>query len=69
MATENQEAVVSINGTRYNLSELSENARIQLNNLRIAEQEIARLRQQAAMIETARDTYARALSKALPEKG
>lgn len=69
MANENQDSVVNINGTRYNLNDLSEEARNQLFNLRTAEQEITRIKQQLSMIETARNAYARALSEALPKEG
>lgn len=45
-----QQQTVTIDGTEYNLTELSENARNQLHNLRVTDQEIARLQQQLAIV-------------------
>ncbi|MED5296057.1 DUF6447 family protein [Salinicola sp. LHM] len=59
---------VTIDGTDYNLADLSENARAQVTNLRVTDQEIARLQQQLAIAQTARTAYARALSAELPKK-
>ena len=53
---------VTIDGTDYNLADLSENARSQVTNLRVTDQEIARLQQQLAIAQTAR-----ALSEELPK--
>ncbi|ASK17932.1 DUF6447 family protein [Vreelandella alkaliphila] len=66
---EKQEAkTVTIDGQEYNLSDLSENARNQLTNLRLTDQEIQRLNQQLAIAQTARAAYANALKKELPEQ-
>jgi len=59
---------VTIDGVTYKLSELSENARKQMVNVRITDQEIARLNQQLAIAQTARAAYARALAEELPGK-
>ncbi|WP_087720922.1 DUF6447 family protein [Salinicola salarius] len=59
---------LTIDGTEYNLADLSENARAQVTNLRVTDQEIARLQQQLAIAQTARTAYARALSAELPKK-
>lgn len=61
-----QKQTLTIDGTEYNLAELSENARNQVLNLRVTDQEIARLQQQLAIYQTARTAYARALSEELP---
>lgn len=58
---------VSINGTEYNLADLSEQARQQLTNIRAADAEIERLKAQTALAQTARNTYARALAELLPQ--
>ncbi len=58
---------VTIDGTDYNLADLSENARSQVTNLRVTDQEIARLQQQLAIYQTARTAYARALQQELPK--
>ncbi|MHB0776562.1 DUF6447 family protein [Halomonas sp. WWR20] len=59
---------VTIDGTEYNVADLSENARSQVTNLRVTDQEIARLQQQLAINQTARTAYARALSEELSHK-
>lgn len=67
MADEQQQTV-TIDGTEYDLAELSENARNQVVNLRVTDQEISRLKQQLAIYQTARTAYARALAEELPKK-
>ncbi|WP_322529098.1 DUF6447 family protein [Salinicola sp. LHM] len=52
---------ITIDGTEYQIADLSENARNQVMNLRVTDQEIARL-QQLAIAQTAHTAYARALS-------
>lgn len=59
---------ITIDGIDYNTADLSENARSQVMNLRVTDQEIARLKQQLAIYQTARTTYANALKGELPEK-
>ena len=63
-----QPQTVTIDGTEYNVADLSENARNQVVNLRVTDAEIAKLNQQLAIYQTARTAYARALSEALPKK-
>lgn len=57
---------VTIDGNEYNVADLSENARNQLVNLRVTDQEIQRLNQQLAIAQTARTAYANALKAELP---
>lgn len=59
---------VTIDGREYNLADLSENARNQVLNLRVTDQEVQRLNQQLAIAQTARTAYANALKKELPEQ-
>ena len=54
-------------GKEYSPEDLSDNARAQITNLRVTEQEIARLNQQPAILQTARTAYANALKAELPE--
>ena len=61
-----QQRTVTIDGTQYNLADLSQNARQQLMNLRAADGEIQRLERQLALARTARQAYARALQQELP---
>ncbi|MBK1692777.1 DUF6447 family protein [Ectothiorhodospira mobilis] len=58
---------ITIDGTEYPLDQLSENARSQVMNLRVTDHEIARLKQQLAICQTARAAYARALEGELPK--
>lgn len=58
---------VTIDGTEYDLDKLSEEARNQVMNLRVTDQEIGRIQQQLAIYQTARTAYAQALSAALPK--
>jgi hypothetical protein len=60
---------VTIDGVTYKFSDLNENARKQLINVRVTDQEIARLNQQLAIAQTARAAYAMALAQELPGKG
>ncbi|MGS2745210.1 DUF6447 family protein [Halomonas sp. LS-001] len=68
MAEKNETQVLTIDGTEYNVADLSENARNQVMNLRVADQEISRLNQQLAIVQTARIAYANALNDELPKK-
>ncbi|MGO1344020.1 DUF6447 family protein [Chromohalobacter japonicus] len=63
-----QEQTVSIDGTEYNLADLSDSAKAQVTNLRVTDQEIARLQQQLAIYQTARKAYASALQQELPQE-
>lgn len=63
----NQQQTVTIDGTEYDLAELPEQARTQLLNLRVTDQEIERLNHQLAITQTARRAYARELSSQLPK--
>ena len=55
-----------IDGAEYAPEQLSEEARNQITNLRATDIEIARIKQQLAITQTARAAYAAALKKALP---
>lgn len=59
---------VTIDGNEYNVADLSENARNQMVNLRVTDQEVQRLNQQLAIAQTARTAYANALKAELPEQ-
>lgn len=67
MADEKQQTV-TIDGTEYNLNDLSDNAKAQLTNLRVTDQQVERLNQQLAIAQTARRAYANALSDELPKQ-
>lgn len=56
---------ITLNGKTYALAELSEAARNQVANIRVVDAEIARLQQQLAIAQTARNAYVNALSGAV----
>jgi hypothetical protein len=60
---------VKIDGVAYNWSDLSEQARTQLENLRATDQEIQRLRTQINIAQTARRAYVEAIKAELPDSG
>lgn len=71
MATKQAQAqdqqTLTIDGTEYNVADLSDNARQQVANLRVTDAEIEKVKQQLAIYQTARTAYARALSEELPK--
>ncbi|MCB1949927.1 DUF6447 family protein [Nitrosomonas sp.] len=62
---ENEQKVV-IDGTEYALSSLSQEAKAQITNLRVVENEIAQLKARLAIATTAKIAYQHALKNALP---
>lgn len=56
---------VTINGTRYATEKLPEAGRVQVSNIQAVDQEVARLQQQLAMMQTARNAYVAALVEAV----
>lgn len=60
---------VKINGKDYLLADLSELAQSLLRNFNIAEARLGQLRQDAAMLQLARDAYGEGLLKNLPPQG
>ncbi len=65
VATPAPAATLNFDGVEYALDSLNEEARNQLGNVRATDLEIARLRQQAAIMQTARMAYLQALKAAL----
>ena len=64
MADEN---TVTIDGTDYPLDKLSLEARKQLESLNLVDRKLSELQQDAAIMQTARIAYSRALLEALPK--
>lgn len=60
---------VTINGTSYASEKLSAAAKQQAANIQAVDAELARLQQQVAFIQTARNTYVAALIEAVKGKG
>lgn len=65
MTKETKQSVITIDGNEYTLDDLNANARSQIVNLRVTDQEIARLQTQLAIAQTARAAYAQALKAEL----
>ena len=61
----NQPASITLNGTTYAMTDLSEAARAQVDNVQLVDAEIARLQRQIAIAQTARHAYAAALAAAV----
>ena len=66
MAEENEQKI-TIDEKEYDVESLSDEAKTQILNMRIADQEIADLQRKLAIAQTARNTYANALREELPE--
>ena len=58
---------VTINGKEYLLSDLSDDAKAQLQSLQYVQAEQQRLNAQVAVFKTAQSAYQRALVEALPK--
>lgn len=56
---------ITINGTNYSSAKLSEEARNQVLNIQVVDAEVARLQQQLAIAQTARNAYSNALINAV----
>ena len=57
--------IIKIDDKDYDTESLSEQAKAQLSGLQFVDQELARLQAQAAILQTARIAYAKALTDAL----
>lgn len=57
---------LEIDGKKYTLDSLSEQAKAQIDNVRLTEQEIARLQVQLGIAQTARSAYLQVLKAQLP---
>ena len=57
---------INIDNVDYDTDKLSDDAKAQLVSLQFCDQELQRLQAQAAAIQTARMSYAKALQAALP---
>jgi len=58
----------TIDDIEYNLDELSDQAKSQIVNIRIVDQEISNLKQKLAIAKTARNAYANALKADIADK-
>jgi hypothetical protein len=60
---------IKIDNKEYELDSLSNEAKAQLGSIQFVDSEIARLQAQLAAMQTARNTYGKALSSLLPVLG
>ena len=67
MIDEVQSAKIKIADKEYNIADLPEAAKPQLQGVRMSEAEIKRLNVQLALAKTARNAYIQALQTLLPE--
>ena len=58
----------TIDDKEYNIADLSEVAKSQIVNIRVVDQEIAQLKQQLMIMQTARNAYGSALNTEITEK-
>ncbi len=65
--SEQQEAILKFNDKEYKIADLSDNAKAQLQSLRLTDAEIQRLNMQLAIAKTAKNAYQTALANALPK--
>ncbi|NMW21248.1 MAG: hypothetical protein HKK67_06380 [Chlorobiaceae bacterium] len=63
-----EEPAITVNGKKYLVADLAEEAKTQLVNIQAADAEINRLQVQLAIAQTARNAYQQALIAALPSQ-
>lgn len=61
-------AKVTIDGKEYDTDSMSEEARRQLTNVATCDRKLEELRNEVAIVQTARNTYARALAELLAKE-
>lgn len=59
---------VTINDQEYDMDELSEDAKAQLVSLQATDRKINDLKMELAIMQTARNAYARAITDSLPQR-
>ena len=59
---------ITIDNKEYKLSDLSDEAKAQIGSIQVVDQKIADLNTQLAIMQTARNAYAQALTPLLPKK-
>jgi poly-gamma-glutamate capsule biosynthesis protein CapA/YwtB (metallophosphatase superfamily) len=60
---------IQIDNKEYDLNSLSDKCKAQLASLQFVKQDLARIQAQAAVLQTARVSYAKALKSSLPAIG
>lgn len=59
---------ITIDNKEYKLEDLSDEAKAQIGSIQVVDQKIADLNTQLAIMQTARNAYAQALTSLLPKK-
>jgi hypothetical protein len=62
-------AEITIDGNKFDVDKLTDNAKAQLGNLQFVDQEIARTQASLAVLQTARNAYAQSLKQELEALG
>tara|TARA_B100000242_G_C42972638_1_gene451322 strand:- start:457 stop:678 length:222 start_codon:yes stop_codon:yes gene_type:complete len=65
MAKKNKNDTITIDGEKYSLSDLSENCKVQLNNIKFVDERLQQLQNELAVSDTARIGYSNALKSEL----
>lgn len=65
MAKKNKNDTITIDGDKYSLSDLSENCKVQLNNIQFVDERLQQLQNELAVADTARIGYSNALKSEL----
>jgi hypothetical protein len=65
---DNAKKTWTINDKEYDLDALSDDAKSQIVNIQVVDSEIGKLQQQLAIMQTARNAYAKALNEEISEK-
>jgi hypothetical protein len=63
----NDQPKITVDEKEYLISDLSDQAKAELGSMNVVDQKIANLEQEIAIMQTARNAYARALGAALPK--
>lgn len=61
-------STITIDNKEYKLEELSDDAKAQIGSIQIVDQKMADLNAELAIMQTARNAYAQALTALLPKK-
>jgi len=60
--------IITIDNKPYDTDKLSDQAKAELQMIQLTDQELARLKSQTAIVQTARNAYARALAELLAKE-
>ena len=61
-------ATVTVDEKEYDLDDLSDEAKAQIQSIQLVDQKLIEIQQQAAILQTARNAYINALADLLPDQ-